>query len=104
MAYTLSLRSDGSEKVPYTHPEYPLYLSHALLSRACEGRVPFHWHDDLEILAVLSGRMNYAVDGEVFSLTPGSGIFCGPRHIHANYAQEGEDEGAVGQFIAHDRR
>lgn len=91
MVYTLSLRSDGSEKVPYTHPEYPLYLSHALLSRACEGRVPFHWHDDLEILTVLSGRMNYAVDGEVFSLTPGSGIFCGPRHIHANYAQEGED-------------
>ena len=70
MAYTLSLRSDGSEKVPYTHPEYPLYLSHALLSRACEGRVPFHWHDDLEILTVLSGRMNYAVDGEVFPSPP----------------------------------
>ena len=91
MPHALSLRSDGSEKVPYNHPEYPLYLSHALLSQACEGRVPFHWHDDWEILTVLSGRMLYTVDGEVFPLTPGSGIFCSPRHLHANFAQEGED-------------
>ena len=76
MAYTLSLRSDGSEKVPYTHPEYPLYLSHALLSRACEGRVPFHWHDDLEILTVLSGRMNYAA---AFSAARGTFTPITPR-------------------------
>ncbi len=83
----LKLMSDGSERVPYNIPDYPMYARW----QATGKRVPPHWHDDLEFARMTSGRMNYYVNGDVVTLNPGQGIFVNARQLHGNFCSEGED-------------
>lgn len=87
MQSTLNLMSDGSECVPYNIPDYPVYAK----LMAHKKRVPPHWHDDLELSRVISGRMNYYINGDVVALTAGQGIFVNARQLHGNFCSEGEN-------------
>ena len=67
MQKKLDLLSDGSERVPYNIPDYPVFARRTAVRQA----VPPHWHDDLEFSCVLSGRMNFFVNGDVLTLDVG---------------------------------
>lgn len=83
----LNLMSDGSERVPYNVPDFPVFARRTSLRQT----VPPHWHDDLEFSCVLSGRMNYFVNGDVVTLGVGQGIFVNSRQLHANFCCNDED-------------
>ena len=42
-----NLFSDGSERVPYENPDFPIYASRSWLSALENMRFAHHWHDDL---------------------------------------------------------
>lgn len=87
MQKQLNLMSDGSERVPYNVPDFPVFARRTSLRQT----VPPHWHDDLEFSCVLSGRMNYFVNGDVVTLGVGQGIFVNSRQLHANFCCNDED-------------
>ena len=78
---SLEMRDDRSEKVRYDYTDYPIYIRRALLSSYPGYAAPTHWHDDIEFIAVLSGEMQYNVNGEIVTLAENEGIFVNARQM-----------------------
>lgn len=76
MSALIELKDDRSEKVQYDNLSYPIYIRRGILSRYPDYAAPTHWHDDIELIAVLDGQMNYNVNGEIIALHKGRGNFC----------------------------
>ena len=47
------VNDDYSEKVQYDDPDYPVMISRDFLSSYPNYAAPSHWHDDIELIAVL---------------------------------------------------
>lgn len=84
----LELKDDRSEKVRYDCEDYPIYIRRALLSYYPNFAAPIHWHDDIEFIAVLSGEMQYNVNGEIITLKENEGIIVNARQIHFGFSEE----------------
>lgn len=88
---TINLYHDNSEKVPYNNPEIPIYAGKAFVSSFPHSATLSHWHDDLEFLLILSGYMNYNVNGHTYQLKEGNGIFVNSRQLHFEFCDAGTD-------------
>lgn len=87
----MKLNDDFSEKIQYDFPDCPVFLHRGLLSRYPGRRAPNHWHNDVELIYVLSGRMKYNVNGQIFLLRPGEGIFVNSGQMHFGFS-DGEND------------
>ena len=87
----IELRDDRSEKVRYDHPDYPIYIRRGILSHYPNYAAPSHWHDDVELIAVLSGEMDYNVNGEIVRLREGEGIFVNSQQLHFGFSASGTE-------------
>ena len=87
----IKLRTDGSENVPYNFPDFPVHAHKLKLSGYPGSCFVGHWHDDLELVAVLRGQMRYEVNGEPLVLREGNGVFVNARQMHAGRAMDGGD-------------
>lgn len=83
---SMILNSDRSEKVSYTCGDYPIYVRRGLLSLYPGFTAPPHWHDDIELIAVYEGRMQYNVNGDVVTLNAGEGILVNSRQLHFGFS------------------
>lgn len=84
----LELKDDRSEKVRYNYIDYPIYIQRAFLSSYPGYAAPTHWHDDIEFIAVLSGEMQYNVNGEIITLKENDGIIINARQIHFGFSEQ----------------
>ncbi|MDD2971285.1 MAG: AraC family transcriptional regulator [Lachnospiraceae bacterium] len=84
----LELKDDRSEKVQYENSDYPIYIRKGLLSANPNYSAPSHWHDDIEFIAVLSGEMQYNVNGEIITLKENDGIVVNARQLHFGFSSE----------------
>ncbi len=91
MNYTLDLLSDSSERIPYNNQEIPVYVNRGRIFDFCNFSAPGHWHDDLEFSLILQGHMSYNVNGTVYVLEQGEGMFVNSRQFHSNYSSDGTD-------------
>ena len=55
---TIELKDDRSEKVHYDSLNYPIYIRRAILSQCLNYTAPSHWHDDIELIYIISGFMD----------------------------------------------
>ena len=78
---SVDLAQDRSERVRYNFPEYPAYIRSGNLSDYPHYTFPSHWHDDIELLYVTSGEMEYSVDGEILTLQAGNAIFINSKRL-----------------------
>ncbi len=85
---SLEMKDDRSEKVHYDDTDYPIYTRRTLLSAWPDYAAPTHWHDDIELIAVLSGEMQYNVNGEIITLQENEGIFVNARQMHFGFSAE----------------
>ena len=85
---SLEMNDDRSEKVRYDYTDYPIYIRQGSLSAYPGYAAPAHWHDDIEFVAVLSGEMQYSVNGEIVTLTENEGIFVNARQMHFGFSAE----------------
>lgn len=75
-------RDDGSEIVNYDNPQFPSYIFEGwVLPNVTWERVP-HFHKDIEILTVTSGKMAYSVNGKTKILQEGDTIVVNSNQIH----------------------
>lgn len=84
----MELKDDRSEKIKYDNADYPIYIKRALLSSYPNYAAPSHWHDDIEFIAVLSGEMQYNVNGKILTLKTGEGIIVNTRQLHFGFSPE----------------
>lgn len=84
----IDLRADQSERVRYDTADFPIYLSKSLLSVFPDYAAASHWHDDVELIVVQSGVMDYNVNGEIIHMESGDGIFVNARQLHYGFSTE----------------
>ncbi len=45
--------------------------------------VPYHWHDEIELIVVVNGKMELVVEGKKFVFSVGEGIFINSGRLHS---------------------
>ena len=91
----LVVREDKSEQFLYKCAEFPAYFGYGRLADYPDYAALGHWHDDIEFSLVLSGGMDYNVNGETVHLNPGEGIFINSRQMHFNFSRDHQN----GEYI-----
>lgn len=87
--YTLpELKEENLENVQYNIAGFPAYVRQGRLSAYPSYRAAAHWHDDIELIAVLSGHMLYNINGNIQRLNPGEGIFINSRQLHYGFSDD----------------
>ena len=51
--------------------------------------IPWHWHEELEVVLVANGTLSVSTDGSAFSVRQGDGLFLNKGVLH--HMQKGED-------------
>lgn len=87
MAYP-NIKTDRSERVLYDKADYPAYIRKGNLSSYPNFSAESHWHDDIELILILSGQMQYNVNGKIVLLKQNEGIFINARQLHFGYSDE----------------
>ena len=74
-------REDGSEEVNYDNPSFPSYIYEGWIKpNVTWERVP-HFHEDIEIVTVKTGKMAYSVNGKTILLNAGDTIVVNSNQI-----------------------
>ena len=69
----LNLNRAGRELQPHGTPDFPCAGYSSEYTDSAGDVVPWHWHEDLEILYVASGCLRLQVPGKAFHLKQGEG-------------------------------
>ncbi len=77
---------DYSENINYNNKEYPVYIKKTFLSQYPNYSCISHWHEDLEFIFVLSGHMNYNINGTIVDITEQNGILVNSKQFHYGYS------------------
>ncbi len=74
--------------VEFDEVEYPVTIRRDFLSAFPNYEMESHWHDDVELLLVLSGQMTCIVNGEQKEICRDEGIFINARQVHGVMSAE----------------
>lgn len=91
MKYILDILSDKSERIPYNIHDVPIYVGLGHLSNFMNFAASSHWHDDVEFSVILSGQMTYNINGSIYVIKEGDGVFINSRQFHNNYSVDYTD-------------
>ena len=80
-----------SAPVSYDMEGIPLSVQEDALSYYPEFRMVCGWHEDLEVLLVEEGEMDFYVDGEAVALSEGDCLLIGPGKMHFGLSRDGSD-------------
>lgn len=50
--------------------------------------MPYHWHEEVEILHVLSGEFHISIDGDGYDLQPDDVVFLAPGQLHSGHPED----------------
>ncbi len=87
----MKVNGDSSEIVHYDIPGLPVKILREKLSDYPGMRAICHWHDDIEMIYILSGRMHYEINGRTVLLTEESVLFVNARQLHYGFSVEREE-------------
>ncbi|MBR1781606.1 MAG: AraC family transcriptional regulator [Oscillospiraceae bacterium] len=80
------------ERVNYDAPDLPLYIHRSILSDYAPSlSAVCHWHDDVEFMYMCRGHMDYNVDGTIYHMDEGDGIFVNSNRLHYGFSPDGSD-------------
>ena len=87
----IKLLDDNSEIVSYNFDDFPIHSKKYSLSDYPNMSAANHWHDDLEFIIILKGKMSYSVNGKTYLLNEGQAIFVNSQQMHYGYSSDGSD-------------
>lgn len=87
----MKLMQDLSEIIQYEHAEIPLYIQTADLGLYPDMSAPCHWHEDLEWIHILEGKMCYDVNGRRLILGRQDTLMINARQMHYGYSHKRQD-------------
>ncbi len=71
---------NGREKLTYGSKEFPIAFFDDDLTKVM---VPWHWHDELEIVLITEGTVFMKIAGKEFELNAGEGYFANSSILHS---------------------
>lgn len=71
--------------------EYPVHVSVESIQAYERGSFLWHWHKEIEFTLVLSGKMEYRINEEVYKIEAGQVLFGNSNTLHAGF-HEGNQE------------
>lgn len=92
MTETRDLITPGEDKlqnINYMNPLFYCFAHKNFYPADVSFNIPEHWHEDIEFLYVISGEMEYSVNGKKIVLHENEGILVPPRRIHSNKSPRG---------------
>ena len=81
-------REDGSEQVNYDDDAFPSYIYDGWLKPNVTWEKVPHFHEDIEMMTVKTGKLAYSVNGKIITLYEGDTIFVNSNQIHYTIALE----------------
>lgn len=87
----VDIMQDASEIVHYDIMGTPIYIRKGLLSLYPDMRALCHWHEDIELIYILKGEMNYDINGKTVLLKENDSILINARQMHYGYSNQGND-------------
>jgi len=82
----IELMPDFSEIVHYEHTGIPLYIRTADLAVYPGMSAPCHWHDDIEWIYIISGKMHYYINGKRILLNEKDSLMVNACQMHYGYS------------------
>ena len=82
---------DSSEIIFYNTSDLPVKIIQPKLSDYPNQRVICHWHEDIELIYILNGEMNYEINGKTVRLPKHSVLFVNSRQLHYGFSAHNED-------------
>ena len=82
---------DGRELVTIGTPEFPAEMWGPWNFEGGTGKVPWHWHEELELNMTIWGTEQVTADGKSFLLEPGQGVFVNSGVLHGSEPGPGHD-------------
>lgn len=79
------------EVVEYENLLLPISIKIRELIQYKNKRALCHWHDDIEIIKILSGSMNFYINGEIFHLIKDDILIVNSKQIHYGYEYNHDD-------------
>lgn len=83
----LKLNSAQRELRPHGTREFPCAGYGAEYEDSAEDAVPWHWHEELELVYVEKGCLKLQIPGKTFHLWPGEGFSVNSNILHAAVAE-----------------
>ena len=81
--HVIPVGSDLMELTRRGTPDFPVAMYDNAFSAFLTGRVPWHWHEEAELLYVTQGRLTLQYGEQTASLGPGEGAFINVNTLHA---------------------
>lgn len=78
--------SQGMELASHGTPLFPVAFYHDDLEL---NRVPWHWHDEMEVVYVASGEVTFSAGRQRHALRQGQGLFINADVLHAAQGTKG---------------
>lgn len=88
---------DGRELIQHGTKVFPIAFYNDNIKKM---PVPWHWHDELEIGVITSGKVRFKIDTEEYLLSEGEGFFVNSGVLHEVWPCEGE-EGELCSMVFH---
>lgn len=83
----VSTDRQGRELVEHGTPLFPAACYHDNVS---EAFVPWHWHDELEVLVIADGTARVSVNGTDHTVKQGEGFFVNAGALHGVWPKGAE--------------
>ncbi len=81
-----NIMPDASEIVHYDRQDFPVYIKDDDLSEYPGGKALCHWHEDIELICIIEGMMNYYVNGKTILLTGQDCLIVNSRQLHYGHS------------------
>lgn len=87
MKTNLALRADGSETIAYDYADHFVFTGRDKLSNYHNLSCGLHWHEELELIRILSGTMLLNVSGTVYRIKEGEGALINSNRFHSLFSK-----------------
>ena len=71
--------------------EFPVFISHEVLSDYEHGSFIWHCHPEIELTLILEGSIEYQVNNQNYLLSAGNGLFCNTNALHTGHMHNCQD-------------
>lgn len=82
IATKLIIDNDLQEAIPHISEEYACYTCYEQFNLHPDGKVPWHWHPEVELTLVLEGCVRVLVNNEEYFIEAGDGMFINSNVLH----------------------
>lgn len=89
--FEVNLLKDASEIVRYQLPQLSLFIEERRLSDYINMKALCHWHEDIEYIRALDGRIAYEINGQKITVHEGDAVIVNARQMHYGFSDDRTD-------------